>query len=431
MALTRFERGVVLSMEPGAEPLLDATVLAEGNLLTYVGPSDQAPASLGAQVVDCGGGAVLPGLVNAHTHLAMTLLRGFADDMPLPVWLEQKIWPTETKLTGEDVYWGSLLGVCEMLRGGVTCSSDMYHFFREATQAARDGDLRACPSGVLIGFLPNAADLLEDAVAFVRELRQEHHPRLHPMLAPHAPYTCPDAMLEQVAGYATELGVPIHIHVSETARELADSLADHGETPPARLARLGVLDCRVAAAHCVHLTEEDIVLLAAQQVGIAHCPGSNLKLASGFAPIPQLLAAGAVVGLGTDGCASNNNLDLFQEILLAGIVHKAVSGDPTAVTAQQALAMATREGARALGLGDLIGTLTPGKRADLIVVDLSRPHLQPPHNLVSHLAYSARADDVKLTMVDGEILYRDGKLTRLDEAEIIARANECAARLVR
>lgn len=427
MSNLRLEGGLVLTMEPGAAPLPAATVVVEGSRLAYVGPPAGAPDLPEAEIVDCAGCVVLPGLINAHTHLSMTLLRGFADDIPLKPWLEEEIWPTEAKLLGEDVYWGAMLGICEMLRGGVTCFNDMYHFFREGTQAAVEGGVRACPSGVLLGFLPNAGDKVTEAREFVAEW--QGHARIHPMFGPHAPYTCPDPLLERVTTYAAELGARIHIHLSETQEELDNSLSEHGVTPVQRLARLGLLDQGVSAAHCVHLTPEDIELLAAKGTGVVHCPGSNLKLASGFAPVSALLKAGAVVGLGTDGCASNNNLDMFQEMLLVGIVQKCVTGDPTTVPAHTALELATREAARALGLQELVGTLTPGKRADVIVVDATGPHWQPPHNLMSHLVYSARADDVRLTMVEGEILYREGRLTKLDEAEIIARANAAATRL--
>ncbi len=429
MSVIRLESGYVLTMEPGAELIESGVVVTEDNLIAYAGPAAGAPQTPGATVVNCGGCVVLPGLINAHTHVSMTLLRGFADDMPLQPWLEEKIWPTELKLTDEDVYWGAMLGICEMLRGGITCFNDMYHFPRAVTRAAVDGGIRACPSGVLLGFLPNAEEIFRDARDLVAETLRTAHPRIHPMLAPHAPYTCPDPTLEQAADYAEELGVPLHIHVAETSTEIQDSLEEYGKTPVERLEMLNLFRVRVCAVHCVQLTDHDIGILASRKVGIAHCPGSNMKLASGFAPLSRLLRAGAVVGLGTDGCASNNNLDLFQEMLLAAIADKAVTGDPTTVPAEQALTLATREAARALALEDLVGTLTPGKRADVTVVDLSRPHLQPLYGVPSPLVYAARADDVRLTMVEGEILYRDGQLTQIDESEVIAKATECARRL--
>lgn len=430
MSTLRIENGLLMTMAPDSAPIPDGVVVAEGGQITYAGSSDGAPHQPAEQIIDARAAVILPGLVNAHTHLAMTLLRGYADDMPLRRWLEEKIWPAEMKLTEEDVYWGSLLGVCEMLRAGVTCFNDMYHLPQAATRAAIEGGIRACPSGVLLGFLPNAQQLVETAIDFVRELRQQAHPRVHPMLAPHAPYTCPDDLMEKVRAAAQELDVPIHVHIAETAKEVEESYQEYGESPVQHLNKLGLFDNHVLAAHCVHLDEEDIEILAHKQVGIAHCPGSNMKLASGFAPVPQLLAAGAIVGLGTDGCASNNNLDLREEALLAAIIHKGHTGDPTVLPAATVLAMATRGSAEALGLGDLIGTLEAGKRADVIVLDMSKPHMQPVHNPISQLIYAAHSSDVTATVVEGEIVMQDGQVLRVDEAEVIARACESAKRLL-
>ncbi len=413
-------------MAPDYEPIADGVVCSQGGLISYAGPADRAPDQGDEQVIDASGCVVLPGLVNAHTHLAMTLFRGYADDMMLQEWLEDWIWPAETRLRPEDVYWGSLLGACEMLRAGVTCFNDMYHMPEQAVAAALDSGIRACPSGVLLGFLPNAEQLLEEAVAFVRQLQQQGHPRIHPMLAPHAIYTCPDEMLLKVGEGARDIGVPIHIHLAETASEVQDSYDEYGESPVAHLNTLGLLDIPMLAAHCVHLSEADIALLAEKQVGIAHCPTSNMKLASGFAPVSELLEAGAVVGLGTDGCASNNNLDMLEEAHLTALLHKVHSGDPTVVPAATALAMATRLSAQALGLGDIIGTLEAGKRADIIIVDMSSPHLQPPRDPVSHLIYAAHGSDVKTTIVESQIVMSDGELLTVDEAEVIARATESA-----
>ena len=430
MADLRIVNGTVLTMAPDCEPIADGVVCSREGLISYVGPADQAPELGGEQVIDASECVVLPGLVNAHTHLAMTLFRGYADDMMLQEWLEDWIWPAEMRLRPEDVYWGSLLGACEMLRAGVTCFNDMYHMPKQAVAAAIDSGIRACPSGVLLGFLPNAERLLEEAVAFVHQLQQQGHPRIHPMLAPHALYTCPDGMLLKVGESAANLGVPIHIHLCETASEVQDSYDEHGASPIEHLNALGLLDIPMLAAHCVHLSEADIALLAEKQVGIAHCPTSNMKLASGFAPIPELLEAEAVVGLGTDGCASNNNLDMLEEAHLAALLHKVHSGDPTVVPAGTALAMATRMSAQALGLGDIVGTLEVGKRADIVVVDMSGPHLQPPRDPVSHLIYAAHGSDVRTTIVEGQIVMNDGEILTVDEAEVITRATECAVRVV-
>lgn len=408
----------------------DAALEAHDGVITYVGPSAGLPEPApDTEVLKAHGMLLMPGLVNAHTHLAMTLFRGYADDMPLQPWLQEKIWPIEMKLTADDVYWGSLLGIVEMLRAGVTTFNDMYHFFEAGAQAAIDGGIRALPSAVLLGFAGDPFENLDRAVEFALRYAGAGDGRITPVLGPHAPYTCPDDLLRAVTEAALANGLRIHIHLSETRQEVNDSLKAHGLTPVSHLHALGVLDADVTAAHCVHLTAEDRALLTERQVGIVHCPGSNMKLASGFQPLPQLLQQGAVVGLGTDGAASNNNLDLLEEARLAALVHKGYCGDPTVVTAAEALRLATSGGARALGLGQQIGTLEVGKRADCILVDLGGAHAQPLFDAHSQLVYAARATDVRSTIVDGEVLLHHGELTRLDECEIIARANACARRL--
>jgi 5-methylthioadenosine/S-adenosylhomocysteine deaminase len=421
----------LLTMVPGEGPIPDGLIAAEGNRISYVGPAGSyEPPAPPDDVLDASGCVALPGLVNAHTHCAMTLLRGYADDMDLRPWLEEMIWPVEMKLTPEDVYWGVMLGAIEMMRGGVTCFNDMYHYFEAGTRAAIDSGIRACPSGVLLGFLTNAEDMLRQALEFTAGLTREGHPRIHPMLGPHAPYTCPDHLLRKVAEGAAEQGIAVHIHLSETEREVRESVEAHGASPVKHLDDIGFFEVPVNAAHCVWLSDEDIHTLAARQVGVVHCPGSNLKLASGTAPLPKLLAEGAVVGLGTDGAASNNNLDLLEEARLAALVHKVALRDPKVVTAEDALALATRGSARALGLDGEIGTLERGKRADLALIDLSGPHLAPSHHVVSDLVYSARAGDVKHTIVDGVVVLRDREFVHLDEAAIIAEARGRAHRLV-
>jgi len=377
------------------------------------------------------GMVMIPGLINAHTHCAMTLLRGYADDMPLMPWLQERIWPLEMKLQEEDVYWGTMLGAAEMIRAGVTCFNDMYHYFEATARAVVDSGIRANVSGVLLGFLPDAEERLERAIAFAKQWREAGDGRLVTMLGPHAPYTCPDHLLEKVIAGAHEAKVGIHIHVSETAREVKDSQQQVGKTPVQRLKDAGLFDARpVLAAHCVHLTDEDIATLVEYQVGISHNPGSNMKLASGVAPIPRLLAAGAVVGLGTDGPASNNNLDMLEEARLAALLHKLHSGDPTVVPARTALEMATRGSARALGLGDRVGQIKVGMKADLALLDFHQPHLFPPHDVISHLAYAARAGDVRTVFINGRPVLMDGKLQGLDEEEIYGQVRARVKRLV-
>ena len=414
----------------GEKGVIERGYLAiKGQHIAEVGEGSPPADYSSAKVVEAEGMVAMPGLVNAHTHLAMTLMRGLADDMDVLAWLEKRIWPLEAKLTYEDCYWGGMLGIAEMIRGGTTCFNDMYHFFDATAQAIVDSGIRGCPSLVLLGFLPSAEKDLERASELADEWRDKGEGRVVPMLGPHAPYSCENSYLADVVRVGKDQGLGVHIHLSESRKEVEDCLNAHGKTPIAKVADAGVFDCPTLAAHCVHATADDIRLLARGGVGVSHNPGSNLKLASGFAPVLEMLQNGVKVGLGTDGAASNNNLDMFEEMRLAALVHKATSGDPTALSAPQALAMATLGGARALGLDDEIGSLEVGKKADVILLGFDRPHLTPRHDIVSHIVYSARADDVHTVIVNGQILF-DGAFTTLDEEEVMARASEHARSLV-
>jgi 5-methylthioadenosine/S-adenosylhomocysteine deaminase len=409
-----------------------ANLLIDGTDVKGLWSADDAASAVAADnVIQADGMVAMPGLINAHTHCAMTLLRGYADDMPLKPWLEERIWPLEMKLEKEDVYWGTLLGIAEMIRSGVTCFSDMYHHFEAAARAVLDSGIRASVSGVLLGFLPDAERRLDEAIAFAREWGGRGGGLLVTMLGPHAPYTCPDHLIQRVVEAAAESRAGVHIHVSETRQEVDDSLRDFGRTPVARLDDLGVFDVSpVLAAHCVHLADSDIETLVEKHVGICHNPGSNMKLASGTAPIPRLLRAGAVVGMGTDGPASNNNLDMLEEVRLAALLHKLESGDPTVVSAREALEMATIGSARALGIQDRVGSIQPGLRADVVLLDFQQAHLFPRHDVVSHLVYAARAGDVRTVFVNGRPLMLDGQLKTLDEAEIFRQVSSRLKRLV-
>jgi len=422
----------VVTMDDAGRVMQQADLLVRGSEIAGLWPSSETPHDVKAErVLEAEGMVVIPGLINTHTHCAMTLLRGYADDMPLMSWLQDRIWPLEMKLEEPDVYWGTMLGAAEMIRSGVTCFNDMYHHFEATARAVVDSGIRANVSGVLLGFLPDAEERLERAVGFAKEWHGQGDGRLVTMLGPHAPYTCPDHLLKKVIAGAQGAGVGIHIHVAETAQEVRDSQQQFGKTPVARLRELGLFDARpVLAAHCVHLTEEDIATLAEYKVGVAHNPGSNMKLASGVAPVPKLLAAGAVVGLGTDGAASNNNLDVLEETRLAALLHKLDSGDPTVVPARQALTMATRGGAQALGIGDQVGQIKVGMRADLALLDFRQAHLFPRHDVVSHLAYAARAGDVRTVFVNGQPLMIDRKLQSLDEERVFGEAQARVKRLL-
>jgi 5-methylthioadenosine/S-adenosylhomocysteine deaminase len=419
----------VIPMADDTTVLRDGAIVVAGERIAFVGPQAGAPAvGEGDTLIDGTGLVAIPGLINAHTHLAMTLFRGAADDLPLMTWLQEKIWPVEAKLTDEDVYWASLLGIAEMLRAGVTTFSDMYWHVEAVANAVRESGIRACLSGVVIGVVSDSEAMLRGAVERVKALLAEGHPRITPFFGPHAPYTVPGPMLRAVVDYAGELGVGIHTHLAETRGEVDECRREHGKAPIAYVHDLGLFTVPVAAAHCVHPDEAEIALLAEAGAGVVHCPSSNMKLGSGLAPVADYLEAGVSVGLGSDGAGSNNTLDMLREIRTAALLGK-VTGDATAVNAHQAVAMATRANARLLRLRDL-GTLTPGALADIALLDFRQPHLTPSHGReISHLAYAAAGADVDTVLVHGQLLLRNRQLLTLDEARIRARVAEIAGRL--
>ncbi|HEX8961688.1 MAG TPA: TRZ/ATZ family hydrolase [Rhodocyclaceae bacterium] len=366
--------------------------------------------------------ALLPGLVNLHTHAAMALMRGFADDLPLQSWLQDKIWPAEAKhVSPHFVRDGTLLACAEMLRGGVTCFNDMYFFPQDAAAAALRLGMRAALGVTVIefptGYAANAEEYLAKGLAARDELRDER--LISFCLAPHAPYTVSDRTFERVATLAAQLDLPIHIHVHETRHEVEESLRQHGVRPVERLRRLGLVDPRLIAVHAVHLLPDEIDLLATNGASVAHCPTSNMKLASGIPPVAGMLGAGLRVGLGTDGAASNNRLDLFREMRHAALLAKAASGDATVASAHQVLRMATLGGAEALGLDAVIGSLLPGKSADLCAVRLDDWLLQPCFDPASHLVYAAGRENVTHVWIEGKLRICDGKATKIAQDELL------------
>ncbi|BCV21031.1 amidohydrolase [Moorella sp. Hama-1] len=405
--------------------VVDGAIAIDSDRLQYVGPAQGVPAEWQADtVIAAEGMAALPGLVNAHTHAAMTLLRSYADDLPLKQWLEEKIWPREGELDREDIYWSTQLALLEMIRSGTTTFADMYFHMDAVAEAVVAAGLRGCLSQGLIGFQDTSHKRLATGISLVKEWQGAGAGRVTTMLGPHAPYTCPPAYLTRVAETAARLGVGLHIHLAETRGEVDEIKARYGTTPVALVNKLGLLDLPVLAAHCVHLTTEEIAILAAKKAGVAHCPESNLKLASGVAPVKEMLAAGVNVALGTDSAASNNNLDMVAETRTAALLAKGISGDPTAVPAHQALTMATLNGARALGLEKEIGTLEAGKKADLILVDMRQAHLMPPNDVEAHLVYAARGSDVDTVIVQGRILMAGGEVKTLDAEKIYAQVTK-------
>jgi 5-methylthioadenosine/S-adenosylhomocysteine deaminase len=355
--------------------------------------------------------ALIPGLVNAHTHAAMSLMRGLADDMPLMRWLEEHIWPAEAKhVSPQFVQDGTLLACAEMLRGGITCFNDMYFFPGAALQAALQAGMRVSVGMIVFDFPSAYGSDPDDYLAKGLALRDEwgEHPLVSFCLAPHAPYTVSDATFAKVAKLAAEVDVPVHVHLHETAHEIERSLAEHGVRPLARLERLGLLGPGLIAVHAVHLQAEEIALLARHHASVAHCPSSNLKLASGFAPVARMAAAGINLALGTDGAASNNRLDLFEEMRLGALLAKAVAQDAEALPAHAALRAATLGGAIALGLETRIGSISPGKAADLTAVRLAGPELSPCYDPLSQLVYAAGREHVSDVWVAGTRLLQGG-----------------------
>lgn len=369
--------------------------------------------------------ALMPGLINLHTHAAMTLMRGLADDLPLMRWLQEHIWPAEAaQVSHEFVRDGSLLACAEMLRGGVTCFSDMYFYPAATAEAVNQSGMRACLGLVVLEFPTNYAadvdDYLNKGLAFRDTL--SGHARITTCLAPHAPYTVSNRSFEKVLTYAEQLNLNIHTHLHETLDEIAQSEAEHGLRPIQRLANLGLLGPNFIAAHGVHLNQKEMELLAERGCHIAHCPASNLKLASGIAQIRDLLAQRVNVGLGTDGAASNNGLDMFAEMRLAALLAKGASGDAEALPAWQALEMATINGAQALGLDGEIGSLEIGKCADMIAVDLSAIETAPCYDPVSHLVYAANRGQVSHVWVEGAAVLDERQLCKIDRHDILEKA---------
>jgi 5-methylthioadenosine/S-adenosylhomocysteine deaminase len=376
---------------------------------------------------------LIPGLINLHTHAAMTLMRGLADDLKLMDWLSNHIWPVESKhVSGQFVHDGALLACAEMLRGGVTCFNDMYFYPEMTGRAALDAGMRATLGIVVIEFpttyASDAQDYLRKGLAMRDELK--HEPLLSFCMAPHAPYTVSDKSFENILTLAEQLQIPINTHLHETRDEIRESLSKFGVRPIARLEKLGVLGASFIAVHAVHLDAPEIALLAQLGCSVAHCPSSNLKLASGISPIDKMLAAGINVGMGTDGAASNNRLDVFCEMRLAALLAKATSDDAETVPAHTALRMATLNAAQALGLEQTIGSIEPGKSADLCAVNLDSLDLAPCYDPASHLVYAAGREHVSDVWVAGRQLVGSGKLLHLDPQEIRRKAAEWQARIL-
>lgn len=430
--------GTVVTMDASWAVILDGAVAIRGRMVVAVGRSDELLARYEArETIDCQGCAILPGLINAHAHIPMSLLRGLVADQQLDVWLFGYMFPVEsTFVNPEFVRAGSQLSCAEMIRGGVTTFVDMYYFEEEVARVADETGMRAiCGQTVMRLPTPDARSFdegLERARRFIEQWIG--HERVVPTIAPHAPYTCTDQIYHEAAALCRRYGIPLNTHLSETAREVQEMRTERELTPIGYAHRVGAFDVHCIAAHCVHATEDDILLLREHRVGVTPCPTSNLKLASGIAPFRRFIQSGVRTGLGTDGPASNDDQDMFAEIHLAALLPKGVSGDPTAVPAREALALATCWGARAIHLEHLIGSIAPGKHADLMVIELGKLHSAPRYTysqeaVYSHLVYGARSADVRDTLVDGRFLMRDRQLLTLDEQAVLEQACAIAARI--
>ena len=420
--------GTVLTMEPDAEPIKNGAVAVAGGRIAAVGPAEELlEVGQPGDVLNAGNCLVLPGLVNTHSHLAMTVFRGIADDLPLMEWLEDHIWPVEKEhMNRETVRLGTELAAAEQLLGGITTTTDMYFFGDEVCRVLESAGMRGVVAESLIGFPTPRCATTEDMLEKQRELIEAFadHPLITPSVAAHAPYSVAAADLVAEAELAEEFEVPMQIHLAETAWEVEKLLAEKELSPVAYLADLGVLSERTVAVHCVHVSPEDIGLLVEFEAGVSHNPVSNLKLASGVSPVPALIDAGAKLGLGTDGTASNNTLDLIRDMQLAALLHKGVSGDPTVLPARTMLEMVTVRGAEVLGLADQIGVLSEGRDADIICVAVDGPHTAPMYDPFSHLVFAARAADVRHSVVRGSVVMRNRQLLTLDLERVEAQARE-------
>jgi 5-methylthioadenosine/S-adenosylhomocysteine deaminase len=421
---TLFKNAVIMTADDTNTCYERGYIFVEGDTITAVGQEWSAVEPTADQVIDVQGKWIMPGWVNTHGHAGMTILRGYADDLPLQEWLEQKMWPMEGQFTADTVRWATSLAVVEMLKTGTTCFLDMYDHMDIVARVVEESGIRAVLARGVTGLCSAEEQIrkLEQATAFATEWNGQAGGRITTMMSPHAAYTCPPDYVRKIVARAAEHRLPVHIHLSETAREVEQNVKDYGKRPVAHLEELGVFDSPTLVAHAVHLTDEEIDILKKYDVKISHNPTSNLKLGSGVARVKDLLQNGFEVSIGTDSVASNNNLDMFQEVRLAALIQKGVLCDPTAVAAQTALKMGTQWGGKALFLKDT-GQIAKGYKADFIIINPYQAHLQPFHEPVAHIIYSASGHDVEDVYVNGKQVVKNGQCLYIDEEKVIAEAN--------
>jgi len=408
--------GTVLTFDANNTEISNGVVAVSKDSITAVGPASELSDWSASRVVDAGGGIIMPGLINSHTHASMTCFRGLADDLQLMTWLNEHIFPAEAKLDEQKVYSGAMLACAEMIMSGTTCFCDMYLYEDAVARAAKEAGMRAVVGEVLYNFDSPNYGPIEKGFEYTQTLIDtwKGDPLVTIAVEPHSTYLCAPELLKKAFDLARAFRLPLVIHLAESKSEVEEIKERYGRTPVEHLAELDVLAPNVLACHCVELTPNDITLLQQFDVKVAHNVESNMKLASGVAPIPRLLNEGICVGLGTDGCASNNDLDLFLEMDTVAKLHKVKTMDPTAMDARTVLKMATIQGARALGLDESIGSLEKGKKADLIIIDIDKPHLTPMYNPVSHLVYAAMGSDVRTSIINGAIVMEEGHLKTIN-----------------
>lgn len=417
----------ILPMNDALEIIQDGFVAITDGKIAAIGQEDILDKGIAVkEIIDAGNAIVMPGLINAHTHAAMAYFRGLADDLPLDIWLQKHIWPAEAKYVKPDFVRNSLALAClEMIKSGTTCFSDMYFFQESAAEIVANAGLRALLSEVILDFpspsSPHPQDAMDKTVRLVEQFKDDGLIKI--ALAPHAIYTVAKENLLAIKELRDKYSLPIHIHLSETKKEEMDSREKYQKSPVEYLADIGLLNDRLMAAHCVWLSDNDIEIIAESGAKAVHCPASNMKLGSGISPVGRMIKNNIIVGLGTDGQASNNSLDMFDAMRLAALLPKAASLDPELVKAREVVKMATIDGAKVIGQEKEIGSLVPGKKADLITINLNQPHLVPLSDPYSHLAYCVRGGDVNDVIVNGSIIMRNREVKTLDEKAIIVQAS--------
>ncbi len=417
----------ILTMSASDEIIESGCVLIEGEKIVFVGEKENLPETHADRVIEACGNIIMPGFVNAHTHLPMTIFKGYGEGLPLDRWLNEKIWPAEDRLTPEISYWSSLLGLIEMVKSGTTAFLDMYMGYDGFADAVKASRMRATFTRAIVDFGDGSGDRLEDSEALYRKYHGVGN--LSVMMSLHGEYTCTESTARKVVDMAKDFGTGIHVHVSETRAEHEGAVQRHGLTPFGFLNKVGAADVPLAAAHCVHVTDKDIARMAEKNVSVLSCPQSNLKLGSGIAPVAKMLAAGVNVAVGTDGSSSNNNLDMIEETMLVSLLQRGVSQNASAVSDMQALKMATCGGAKALGKAGEIGQIQPGFLADIIMIDTTGIAFTPKNDWISCILNSGNGRDVAMTMIGGEIVFENGNVNFADEAQTKEKVNNFAKQI--